>query len=357
MISELKLNNFRCFDSTTITLSPGINFFYGPNGSGKTSILEAVYMCSSGKSFKSSNIKSLISFNKEFFSIGAYDSIRGYTLQITKNQEKPILLKINDTKSTTSNLIKEFPATAIHNSTFSFANASPDFRRKVLDRSLFVSNSAFSEIWFGFYRSLKQRNGALKKGLINNIDTWNKKVSQEGDRLDSNRVSFFKETVEELDSIFNKINPCKITDKLKHITIEFFSGWNKEKTLYEVLFQNQQKDILSKVTTRGPHKADIKILMNGMDAKQILSRGEQKILSIFWCCAQNEVLKKKYNINATLIIDDIKSELDDSTFGVFLNLLKFIDNQVIFSCIDDHFSSKMDLNYKDFKKFHVEQLR
>ena len=141
MISELKLNNFRCFDSTTITLSPGINFFYGPNGSGKTSILEAVYMCSSGKSFKSSNIKSLISFNKEFFSIGAYDSIRGYTLQITKNQEKPILLKINDTKSTTSNLIKEFPATAIHNSTFSFANASPDFRRKVLDRSLFVSNS------------------------------------------------------------------------------------------------------------------------------------------------------------------------------------------------------------------------
>ena len=53
MISELKLNNFRCFDSTTITLSPGINFFYGPNGSGKTSILEAAYMCSSGKSFKS----------------------------------------------------------------------------------------------------------------------------------------------------------------------------------------------------------------------------------------------------------------------------------------------------------------
>jgi DNA replication and repair protein RecF len=69
------------------------------------------------------------------------------------------------------------------------------------------------------------------------------------------------------------------------------------------------------------------------------------------------VLRKKYNIDATLIIDDIKSELDTSTFEVFLNLLNFLDNQVIFSCIDDDFSSKMDHSYKDFKKFHVEQLR
>ena len=58
-----------------------------------------------------------------------------------------------------------------------------------------------------------------------------------------------------------------------------------------------------------------------------------------------------------LIIDDIKSELDDSTFEVFLNLLSFLENQVIFSCIDDHFSSKIKPIFKDFKKFHVEQLR
>ena len=166
MISELKLNNFRCFESSTINLSPGINFFYGPNGSGKTSILEAIYMCSSGKSFKSSNIKSLISFDQDFFSINAYDSNKGYTLNLVKGRTSPISIKINNTKSTTSALLKEFPATAIHNNTFSFANASPDFRRKILDRSLFVSNPNFSETWFGFYRSLKQRNSSLKKGLL-----------------------------------------------------------------------------------------------------------------------------------------------------------------------------------------------
>jgi DNA replication and repair protein RecF len=357
MISELKLNNFRCFESSTINLSPGINFFYGPNGSGKTSILEAIYMCSSGKSFKSSNIKSLISFDQDFFSINAYDSNKGYTLNLIKGRTSPISIKINNTKSTTSTLLKEFPATAIHNNTFSFANASPDFRRKILDRSLFVSNPNFSETWFGFYRSLKQRNSSLKKGLIDNIDVWNQKVSEEGIVLDINRITFFEDSLSELNSIFSKLKPSPMVDKLNKVNIEFFSGWDKENELYELLVQNQKKDSFSKTTTRGPHKADIKILIKGMDAKQILSRGEQKILSILWCCSQNEVLRKKYNIDATLIIDDIKSELDNATFEVFLNLLNFLDNQVIFSCIDDHFSSKINRNYKDFKKFHVEQLR
>ena len=69
------------------------------------------------------------------------------------------------------------------------------------------------------------------------------------------------------------------------------------------------------------------------------------------------MLRKIYNINAVLIIDDIKSELDDNTFKVFINLLDFLNNQIIFSCIDDHFSSKIEADFRDFKKFHVEQLK
>ena len=86
MITELKLHNFRCFNSTTINLSPGINFFSGNNGSGKTSILDAIYMCSSGRSFKSSDIQSLINSEKDLFSINGYDSNRGFTLSITKEK-------------------------------------------------------------------------------------------------------------------------------------------------------------------------------------------------------------------------------------------------------------------------------
>jgi DNA replication and repair protein RecF len=127
--------------------------------------------------------------------------------------------------------------------------------------------------------------------------------------------------------------------------------------LWKSITDNRYQDLKRRTTTLGPHKADIKFLINNIDARQILSRGEQKLFSILWCCAQHEVLRKSFNIKASLIIDDIKSELDDSTFLVFLNLLKFLNNQVIFSCIDDHFSSKIEPNFREFKKFHVEQLR
>jgi DNA replication and repair protein RecF len=357
MISELKLHNFRCFKSSVISLSPGINFFYGNNGSGKTSILEAIYMCSSGRSFKSSNIQSLILSDKNFFSINGYDSSRGFTLSITKEISKPISIKINNTKTTTSNLIKEFPSTAIHNNTFSFADASPDFRRKILDRSLFVSDESFSETWFGFYRCLKQRNTLLKNRDIKNIDIWNKKISKEANNLNLKRRTFFNQSFVEFKRILKTLNNSQTIEYLNKIAIEFSSGWDSDRELYDVLVENEQKDLVRKTTTKGPHKADVKILMGENDAKQILSRGEQKILSIMWCCAQHEVLRKVHNIEATLIIDDIKSELDDNTFNVFLNLLDFLNNQIIFSCIDDHFSSKIEAKYNDFKKFHVEQLR
>ena len=357
MITELKLHNFRCFNSSTISLSPGINFFYGNNGSGKTTILEAIYMCSSGRSFKSSNIQSLIAFEKNFFSINGYDSNRGFTLSLSKEISKPISIKINNTKTTTSSLIKEFPSTAIHNNTFSFANASPDFRRKIIDRSLFVSDESFSKTWFGFYRCLKQRNSLLKNRDIKYIDAWNKKVSQEAKSLDKKRVNFFNKSLLEFKNILSILDTCTTTEYLDKIRIEFFSGWDSRKELYDVLVENEQKDLIRKTTTEGPHKADVKIFIGENDAKQILSRGEQKILSILWCCAQHEVLRKIYNIKATLIVDDIKSELDDNTFNVFINLLDFLNNQIIFSCIDDHFSSKIKDKYKEFKKFHVEQLR
>ena len=357
MINNITLNNFRCFKNSTLELSPGVNFFYGKNGSGKTSILEAIYLCSSGKSFKSSNIKSLISIGTDAFNIKGYDKDRGYTLSITKEKDKPVSVLLNNSKTTTSKLLKEFPSTAIHNNTFSFADASPDFRRKLLDRSLFVADQSFPEAWFSFHRCLKQRNALLRNGSITNIEPWENKISDDGTILDSKRVIFFEQTTNELKNIISKLNKTSSIDYLKNIQIEFFSGWDKDKSLKEIMIENRTIDLQRRSTSVGPHKADIMFLIQDIDARQILSRGEQKLFSILWCCAQHEVLRKTYNIRASLVIDDIKSELDDNTFGVFLNLLDSLNNQIIFSCIDDHFSSKIDHNYKDFKKFHVEQLR
>jgi DNA replication and repair protein RecF len=197
----------------------------------------------------------------------------------------------------------------------------------------------------------------LKNYRISDIYAWNEMLVEEGTKLDNYRKDFFDKTLKEFHTLLEILKPYNVFDFFDVINISFFQGWDNEKALLEILEENKQTDIRRKTTTSGPHKSDIKFLIKDIDAKQILSRGEQKFFSILWSCAQHEVLKKHYRIDATLIIDDIRSELDDRVFNLFKKLLEHNKNQVIFSCIDDCFSSKISSNFKDFKKFHVEQLR
>tara|TARA_X000000368_G_scaffold319860_1_gene257084 strand:+ start:12758 stop:13834 length:1077 start_codon:yes stop_codon:yes gene_type:complete len=356
-LKNISLKNFRCFDNLKITLSPRINFFCGANGSGKTSILEAIFIFSSGKSFKSSNLASLIQHNNESFLLEGFDGNKGYVVEIKKNKKKPISILLNNSKTVTNKLIKEFPCTPIHNNTFSFADASPDFRRKLLDRSIFIAEEEFSKTWFSYHRALKQRNAMLKSNRISDIYIWNDKISEDGEKLSKFRKSFFDKTLFEFKKILKITESSKVFDFFDFISIDFFRGWPTSESLSDNLKKNEQLDIKRRLTTNGPHKSDIRFSINETDARQILSRGEQKFFSILWSCAQHEVLKKHYAIEASLIIDDIRSELDERVFELFINLLKHIENQVIFSCIEDCFSSKMLCDFKEFKKFHMEQLR
>ena len=355
-LTNISIKHLRCFEDIEISLSPGINFFYGANGSGKTTILEALFIFSSGKSFKSSNLQSLIKYDKKNFYLKGFDSISGHIVEVEKYRNKSISLKLNNKKIVTNNLIKKFPCTPIHNNTFSFTSAPPDFRRKLLDRSIFIAEDGFSSAWFAYHRTLKQRNAMLKNNRISDIYVWNKKLSTDGILLTEYRKNFFEKTLDEFKNLLKIFESKAVFDFFDLISIDFYCGWNFKESLFHTFEENVKKDLKRKTTTEGPHKSDIKFLINNIDARQILSRGEQKFFSILWSCAQHEVLKRHYQIEATLIIDDIKSELDERVFDLFVDLLNHNKNQVIFSCIEDCFSSKISDKFNEFKKFHVEHL-
>ena len=355
-LTNISVKHLRCFNHVELSLSPGINFFYGSNGSGKTTMLEAVFIFSSGKSFKSSNLHSLIKFDKQNFYLKGYDNSTGHVIEIEKHKNKPVSIKLNNKKIVTSKLIKQLPCTPIHNNTFSFTSASPDFRRKLLDRSIFIAEDNFSTTWFSYHRALKQRNVMLKNNRKSDIYAWNKKLSTDGELITEFRKNFFDKVKMEFKNLLEILKPKNVFNFFNYISIDYSCGWNLNNSLFCTFEENLQKDLKRKTTTEGPHKADIKFLIKNTDARQILSRGEQKFFSILWSCAQNEVLKKHYKVEPILIIDDIKSELDERVFDLLVELLKHNRNQVIFSCIEDCFSSKITNEFNQFKKFHVEQL-
>ena len=355
-LSSITLSSFRCFNSLKVDLSSGANFFYGRNGSGKTSILEAIYLVCSGRSFKSSNIESAVKLGKESFKLKAYDNDSGFIIEAYKERSKAIQLKLNNKKITISEAAKTFPATIIDNKTFSFTEAAPAFRRKILDRAVFLSDESYSANWFAYFRSLKQRNKLLKERQLSSLEPWTEKLASLGESLTEKRKIFFDQTKNEFGNIINKLDLKSHKVFINNLNVNYDQGWDSTNDLLTTFNSEKDTDIRRKVTTKGPHKADIKIFIENTDAKEILSRGEQKLLAIIWLCSQHEVLRSIYNIKPTLLIDDVKSELDIDTFNIYISLLKLIQNQVIFSNIEDQINSKIEAELINIKKFHVEQL-
>ena len=356
--SKIDLRNFRCFDSLSIDISSKSNLFYGKNGCGKTSILESIYVASSGRSFRTSNLESLIKKGSEAFIIKAYDDNTGSILEVKKAKTKPINIKMNNSRVTISELVRAFPSFSIDSKTFFYNDNAPEYRRKHLDRGLFVASPDYAKDWFGYFRSLKQRNSALKLGDITQAKAYDSLLVDHGERLNSLREGLIMEVKQIYDDILYKlIQENQRANIFSNLDIYLKPGFDNSQSLMESLLNSNNIDLKRKTTTIGPHKADVIFESKGLLIKDIFSRGEQKLLSILWSLSQNIYLGREFNLNPILLLDDLSSELDAEMLDCFLPTLKYIENRFVFSNIVDLFDSKINEEKQSFKKFHVEQLK
>ena len=352
-VKKISISNFRCFDYIDLEFSELNNFIHGANGSGKTSILEALYFCSTGRSFKSSNKNLCIQNNKEAFKI-QLETLSNNKICILKESKKSISFKINENSATSIDLFRAIPSTLLDNKTFSMFADTPKYRRKILDRCLMASDKSYSKDFFSFHRSLKQRNAALKFKRLSNIDMWSDIFINTGSSISDKRIKFFEETKNIFFGFSQNLRDRRVLEIINSLEIIFYRGWTEENSLNAVLDLNKNTDQRKTTTTSGPHRADIKFLIGGSDIKYILSRGEQKFMSILWCLSMHKTLSVSYGVNPFLIIDDIHSELDEGFYNELINFLPKTGNQLFFSDINNPFNSKIKNQLKELKKFHVE---
>ena len=224
--SNIELRNFRCFERLTLDLSPQSTLIHGKNGCGKTSILEAIFVATSGRSFRTSNLESLIKDGAEAFIIKAYDDLSGSILEIKKHKKQPINIQINNSKVTASELVRAFPSFSIDSKTFFYNDNAPEYRRKHIDRGLFVASTEYAKDWFGYFRALKQRNSALKLGDISQARAYDEALVSNGEKLNKLRFSLVKDThvvyQELVQSLVAENERAKI---FREVNIELFPGF------------------------------------------------------------------------------------------------------------------------------------
>ena len=350
IIKNIKIQNVRSFEFAELPINSGINAIYGVNGSGKTSLLEAIYFGLSLKSFRTSKIEQIIRKNE----LKAETLITGHEKTIRAIKNKTITKAIdenNEKKIARKELLKLCPTCVIENKEFSFTESQPDYKRRYLNKILFYVEQDFDHLYEKLTKIHKQRLSCLKNGQKKEILVWNKalidiepKITTLNKRLIDDLNEFFSVN-KNLSDFFVKNN------WLKAINFKYNAGFDEEIGLEKHLIKNFEKEFVINKPLIGLHKRNFNILLGHNDASSVLSRGQQKVLSCILHLVAKEFIQKSTNIQPVVLIDDICSELDKENQYLMLKYLNNMNTQAILTSIEKIASdSEFNINL-----FHVEQ--
>jgi DNA replication and repair protein RecF len=354
-IDSLYLEKFRLFDSKKIDLSPERSLIVGKNGSGKTSILEAVEILFSGKSFRSSNTLDCIKHSDSFFKIAALGKSNEIDLRLetSKSSEGRISTKRSlggkRIKSSEAPLIQ-----AVLGKHLRMVEGEPELRRDFVNRLMFHVKPETSTLNNTYNKALQQRNRSLRKKLpIEQLNNWTEQVLELGMKLSKEQYDFFKVLKEvSIDYILNETEENNI-EFLKNVNLHFISGWDTSKTMRKCFQDSLPKDMALGYTTQGPHRQDFVFSVDKKKAAANLSRGQVKLLIILVFLSSYYVINRFSKRESLLLIDDIGSEVDEDNLKILFNIISKDKNQVILTAIDGSFLDQMNENLKQFKRINL----
>ncbi|MDD5275515.1 MAG: DNA replication/repair protein RecF [Methylovulum sp.] len=347
---KLDIYHVRNINKLSITPSPTINFLFGENGSGKSAILEAIYILGRAKSFRSPSIKSVINVEQQHLIVSAdtrqaNGGNRHLGIQLDgKNFE----IRINQqSKQQRSDLAYALPLQLIHPKSYELLDAGAQTRREFLDWGVFNDNENYLAAWRKFKKALAQRNSLLKTKRLDQLNVWDKELAYYGTIVDRYRQQY----LEKFKVVFTGI--IKQFLDIDSIELALLSGWDSSKELQHVLIQDLEKDLRYGFTHSGPHRGDVQLLVGNRLAKDFVSRGQLKLLVLSLKLAQVQLLANEQRDIGCILVDDFSAELDINNRRKLLNFLSAMECQVFVSATE--LADFGDLSQvKNYKVFHVE---
>jgi len=350
VFNRLNISQFRNIENLSLSAGKRVNLIYGPNGSGKTSILEAIHVLASGKSFRSTKTAPVIRYESNEFTVFAeLTGGRSVGLQKFRNQ-KPVLKLQGERQANWVEVARLLPVQVLDSTTFRLLEGSPKERRQFIDWGVFHVEPAFVTHWRNSRKCIANRNYLLKSHRpdFKQIRAWNTELSREAVLVDQARSTYFERFVPVFQEVIGKIAD------FGDISLQYRRGWDAGKDLLEVLEEAEGQDLKYGTTQNGPHRADIIVKHSGIFAADVLSRGQQKMLVSALKLAQGVIQAENTEKRSIFLVDDLPAELDEHNRTRICRFLQEMENQVFLTCVDP-VSLKNSLQWdSQVTEFHVE---
>lgn len=350
-LAKLLIHKFRNISSAELAFNSKINLIIGANGSGKTSLLEAIYFLGLGRSFRTHLSNRVISYDQQEFTLyGQIEHQQNITpIGIQKSKNGETKLKINGLQGKRlADLTQHLALQLITPESYTLLTGSPKNRRSFLDWGVFYHEPLFYYNWARIKRLLKQRNAALKQcKTYNELQVWDNELCLLSEQISTQRQTYF-------DLLIPLINKT-VADFLPGFTItsQFFCGWDKNnKPLQDYLIDNFNRDKQLGYTTSGPQKADLRFKINGLPVADQLSRGQLKLFVYALRLAQGLFLNSMNNKQCVFLIDDFSSELDQTKQQILAKHIINSDAQLFITVIEKNNIDKLFASERTV--FHVE---
>jgi len=349
-INKIEIRNFRNLVSSQLSPSPLLNIVYGSNGSGKSSLLEAIHFLATGSSFRTHRVTNLLCHNTQCFTLFSEISSAGshHRIGIQRCRDLNHQTRI-DSKTVTkrSNLVQLLPLQVLSPESISLLLEGSEQRRNFMDWALFHVEHSFHHHLSHYNRALKQRNALLKQGTTSELNHWDSQLSDHGNIIDAMRKQYVGQLKEPLVNVLNALLPELNVD------LDYRSGWSTQLSLSDALLHSRESDLKLKHTTVGPHRADISVKSEGVKVNELLSRGQLKLLVIALKLAQISLLYSSAKGTAPIIlVDDLAAELDIEHRALLLETIKPLSSQLFITTPD---LSLIDYaGWQERKVFHVE---
>ncbi len=329
LINEIEVSNFRCHKNIKINFSDKKTLIYGLNGSGKTSIIEAIYILLRGKSFRGYDLD-IIKSNCDW-----YKAIAQFKTELTKEnrevrfinqQTKSKQFKINEKKHYRLPNQKKIPVVLFQPDDLNLINGSTSRRRHFFDEIITQLKPEHSSYLSRYEKSLRQRNNLIKNNLNISSDdlfSWDIILSNYGSKIIKNRLELIKLIQENINQVYQDI-----TNSNDEILLEYSEEYKHIDKIQANIFQKLNRQLNNNsLTSVGPHREDFVIKFNGLLANQHTSRGENRSIVLSLKLIEAELIYKLYNDRPIILLDDVLSELDETRRKFLMSHIN--QNQII----------------------------